>query len=192
MTTATTNSPRGQTPLDSEADPNYRIDVSNLDSRVLWRISLIAFSHHCRMALAACATILAGCFQLYVPQYVGQAVDQAQSLLTGAVDGDAMDAARSALFHTAMMLLSASVLRGLCTMVQNYQGEAVGQLIGYHLRLDYYRKLQTLSFSWHDRVHSGDLMTRGILDIEGVRLWVDTGIMRSILLTILIGGGPQF
>src|SRR3546814_10014446 len=32
-------------------------------------------------------------------------------------------------------------------------------------------------------------MTRGILDIEGVRLWVDTGVLRSILLTVLIGGG---
>ena len=73
--------------------------------------------------------------------------------------------------------------------MQNYQGEAVGQLIGYRLRLDYYRKLQQLSFSWHDRVHSGDLMTRGILDIEGLRHWVDTGFLRMILLTCLVGGG---
>ena len=58
--------------------------------------------------------------------------------------------ASSALLHTALLLMSASVLRGLCTMVQNYQGEAVGHMIGYHLRLHYYRKLQTLSFSWHD------------------------------------------
>src|SRR3546814_635962 len=49
--------------------------------------------------------------------------------------------------------------------------------------------LQTLSLSWHDRVHTGYLMTRGILDIEGVRLWFDTGVLRSILLTVLIGGG---
>ena len=32
-------------------------------------------------------------------------------------------------------------------------------------------------------------MTRGILDIEGVRLWTDTGILRVFLLTVLIGGG---
>jgi ATP-binding cassette subfamily B protein len=124
------------------------------------------------MALAICAAVLAGTFQLFVPQYVGQAVDQVQGLLAGAVDGDAGETARGALLHTALLLMGlhtalllmgASVLRGLFTMVQNYQGEAVGQMIGYHLRLDYYRKLQTLSFSWHDRVHSGDLMTRGIL-----------------------------
>ena len=189
MTTNTASSTSGQPRLDSEVDPNYRIDVSNLDTRVLWRITAIAFSHHWRMALAICATILAGTFQLFVPQYVGQAVDQVQGLLAGAADGDAREAARDALLHTALLLMGASVLRGLFTMVQNYQGEAVGQIIGYHLRLDYYRKLQTLSYSWHDRVHSGDLMTRGILDIEGMRLWVGTGILRLFLLTVLICGG---
>ncbi len=189
MTTTTTSGTNGQPRLDSKVDPNYRIDVSNVDTRVLWRITAIAFSHHWRMALAICAAILAGIFQLFVPQFVGQAVDQVQGLLAGAVDGDARETARDALFRTASLLMGASVLRGLFTMVQNYQGEAVGQLIGYRLRLDYYRKLQTLSFSWHDRVHSGDLMTRGILDIEGMRLWVDTGILRLFLLTVLIGGG---
>ena len=53
-------------------------------------------------------------------------------------------------------------------MMQNYQGEAVGQLIAYQLRLALYAKVQRLSFSYHDRVHTGDLMTpRHPLDVEG-------------------------
>jgi ATP-binding cassette subfamily B protein len=175
--------------LDTQADSNYRIEVSKVDSRVLRRITAMAFRYRGRMALAIGATILAAVFQLFVPQYLGQAVDQARGLLIGAVAGSERAAAEAALLGTAALLLGASILRGLCTMMQNYQGESVGQLIGYDLRLAYYRKLQKLSFSWHDRVHSGDLMTRGILDIEGVRLWVDTGILRMILLVVLIGGG---
>jgi ATP-binding cassette subfamily B protein len=189
VTTATAGGSSGQPRLDSDIDPNYRIEVSNLDTRVLWRITAIAFGHRWHMSLGIGATILAAIFQLFVPQYVGQAVDQVQGLLAVAADGDAREAARDALLLTAALLMGVSVMRGLFTMVQNYQGEAVGQLIGYHLRLDYYRKLQTLSFSWHDQVHSGDLMTRGILDIEGVRLWVNTGILRMFLLIVLIGGG---
>ena len=189
VTTATARGTGGQPRLDSDIDPNYRIDVSNLDTRVLWRITAIAFGHRWRMGLGIGATILAAVSQLFVPQYVGQAVDQVQGLLAVAADGDAREAARDALLLTAALLMGVSVMRGLFTMVQNYQGEAVGQLIGYHLRLDYYRKLQTLSFSWHDQVHSGDLMTRGILDIEGVRLWVNTGILRMFLRIVLIGGG---
>ena len=53
-------------------------------------------------------------------------------------------------------------------MFQNYMGESVGQHIGYELRMLYYEKLQRLSFSYHAGVHTGDLITRGILDVEGV------------------------
>ncbi len=176
--------------LDNQVDGDYRIDVSKVDTGVLLRITAMAFRHRARMAVAVVATVLGGLFQLMVPQYLGRAVDQAQGLLRDAAAGVSdHTAAESALLTTALMLLAAATLRGIFTMLHNYQGEAVGQLIGYRLRLDYYRQLQRLSLSWHDRVHTGDLMTRGILDIEGVRLWVDTGILRSVLLTVLIGGG---
>ncbi len=175
--------------VDTEASSSYRIDVSRLDSAVLWRITTMAFRHRLRMAIAIVATLMAASFQLFVPQFLGRAIDQAHGLLVETSGAAAKAAAAEALFATAMLLIGASVARGLCAMMQNYQGEAVGQSIGFDLRRAYYRKLQQLSFSWHDRVHSGDLMTRGILDIEGVRLWVDTGVLRSILLTVLIGGG---
>ncbi len=177
------------TRLDTEADSSYQIEVSNVDARVLRRITAMAFRHPVHMAVAIAATLFAATFQLFVPQFLGRAVDQAQGLLIDAGAGAGRALAEEALLGTAALLMGVSVLRGLCTMIQNYQGESVGQLIGYELRLAYYRKLQRLSFSWHDRVHSGDLMTRGILDIEGVRMWVDTGILRMILLTVLIGGG---
>lgn len=176
-------------PLDVEVQPGHHTDVSQVNPRVLRRITAMAFRHRGRMTLAITATISAAVFQLFVPQFLGRAVDQAQGLLAGATEGTARAAAEQALWTTALLLLGASVLRGLCTMTQNYQGEAIGQLVGYDLRLAYYRQLQKLSFSWHDRVHSGDLMTLGILDIEGVRLWVDTGVLRMFLLSVLIGGG---
>ena len=175
--------------LDTDAEANYRVAVSKLDSQVLWRITRMAFRYRGRMAIALVSTVLAAFFQLFVPQFLGRAVDQAHGLLAEAGVAGGRALAEDALLTTALLLIGASLLRGLFTMAQNYQGEAVGQLIGYDLRLAYYRKLQKLSLSWHDRIHSGDLMTRGILDIEGVRLWVSTGVLRMVLLTILIGGG---
>jgi len=174
---------------DAEADPNYLVEVSKLDSRVLRRITALAFRYRARMAMGIAATILAAGFQLFVPQFLGRAVDQAQGLLTDASGATDHAAAEKALLLTALLLIGASLARGVFAMLQNYQGEAVGHLIGYELRLAYYRKLQKLSISWHDRIHTGDLMTRGMLDIEGVRLWVSTGVLRTVLLTILIGGG---
>ena len=156
------------------------------DAGVLWRITRMAFAHPWRMALGMSATLLAAGAQLFIPQLIGEAVNYAQGLLASA--GDEAEA-RDALVRVASLILVTSFLRGLCTMMQNYQGEAVGQLIGYQMRLDLYAKVQNLSFSYHDRVHTGDLMTRGILDIEGTKLWVSTGLQRAILLSILVGGG---
>ena len=156
------------------------------DASTLARITRMAFAHPWRMGLALAATVLAALAQLTIPQLIGEAVDHAQGLLAAeAADVDA----RAALTRAGFLLLGVSVFRGVCTMVQNYQGEAVGQTIGYELRLALYAKLQRLSFSYHDQVHTGDLMTRGILDIEGTRLWVDSGILRMVLLAILISGG---
>ena len=181
--------PKSQAREDRDADETYRIKVSKIDINVLWRITAMSLRHPGRMALAIGATGLAGFFQIYVPQYLGQAVDQARGLLHGDVNASSRAGAEDALMATALLLIGVSLLRGLFTMIQNYQGEAVGQLIGYDMRLAYYRQLQRLSFSWHDKIHSGDLITRGILDIEGVRLWTSTGILRFVLLSILILGG---
>ena len=186
--TATTAS-KSQAREDRNSDGTYRIAVSKIDLNVLWRITAMSLRHPGRMALAVGATVLAGIFQLYVPQYLGRAVDQARGLLDGGVTAAGRAAAEEALMATALLLIGASLLRGLFTMMQNYQGEAVGQLIGYDMRLAYYRQLQRLSFSWHDKIHSGDLITRGILDIEGVRLWTSTGSLRFVLLSVLIAGG---
>ena len=75
--------------LDSEADSRYRIDVSRVEPRVLRRITAMAFRHPLRMAVAMVAAVLAGTFQLFVPQFLGRAVDQAQGLLRGAATGAA-------------------------------------------------------------------------------------------------------
>jgi len=156
------------------------------DAGVLLRITRTAMAHPWRMGLGFAATLFAAAAQLVIPQLIGEAVDHAQSLLAAVADEAA---AREALLRAATLILVTSILRGLFTMMQNYQGEAVGQLIGYHLRLALYAKVQSLSFSYHDRVHTGDLMTRGILDVEGVKLWVSTGLFRAMLLVILVGGG---
>ncbi len=157
------------------------------DAGTLLRITTMALRYRWRMGLAVAATALAAAAQIVIPQLIGTAVDGAHGVLAGTQADVAQT--REALLYTAGLLLATSLFRGLCTLIQNYQGEAVGHLIGYELRLAYYGKLQRLSFSYHDHVHTGDLMTRGILDIEGTRMWVSTGVLRAVLLTVLLGGG---
>ena len=88
--------------------------------------------------------------------------------------------AEQALWTTALILLAVSVARGIFTLIQNYYSEAVGHHAAYELRLACYEKLQRLSFSFHDKVHSGDLIMLGIIDIDGIRMFFATATVRVV------------
>lgn len=150
------------------------------------RITRMALRHPWQVAFALGATFIAASLQLFIPYLLGQAVDQTQTVVTG---GQAGAAAEDALLWTALTLLVVAILRGIFTLFQNYFSESVGHHTGYELRLACYEKIQQLSFSFHDKVHSGDLITVGMLDLEGVRMFFSTGLVRTVLLSVLIGVG---
>jgi ATP-binding cassette subfamily B protein len=149
----------------------------------LTRITLYSLRHPWRASAAIGATIIASVLQLLVPRLLGQAVDQAQGIVGGG------EGAEAALFMSAMLLLGVSVARGVFTLIQNYYSESVGHHVGYELRLAFYDKVQRLSYSYHDKVHSGDLITIGLLDLDGLRMFFSTGLVRMVLLAMLIGFG---
>ena len=159
---------------------------NKLEVGILWRITRMGLAHRWRMATAVVATVCAAFFQLFIPRYVGEAVDNAQGLL--GVGTVSPEMAQEALWSAGMMVLFFSIMRGLFTLMQNYHGEGIGHCIGYELRMAFYEQVQRLSFSFHDKVHTGDLITRGMLDLEGVRMFISTGLIRTLLLTVLIGG----
>ena len=174
------------------SDPSRRksnaLNQPYLQVNILVRVLRMAMRYRWRMALGFVCAVTAANFQLLIPRYLGAAVDHAQGLLVHA-DIASSEAARAALLTAALMLLAAGFLRGVFTMVQNFMGESMGQRISYELRLIYFEKLQRMSFSYHDSIHSGDLMTRGMLDIEGVRRFIDSAMYRIIVLIILVGYG---
>ena len=157
------------------------------DGEIVWRIVKIALRFRGAVAVALSATLVACAFQLAIPGLVGDAVDGAHRLL-----GDAEatpEAARAALWHAALLLLAVSILRGVFTLAHNYTGEAIGHRLAHDLRLTFYEKLQRLGFSFHDRIHTGELITRGMLDLEGVRMLVNHGFLRAVQMAVLVCAG---
>lgn len=157
------------------------------DAAILMRILRLSFRYKWRLSAAIAATLIAAAFQLMIPQYLGAAVDSALGLLGEGVATP--EEAEAALWRTAAILLGVSVMRGVFTLIHNYNGEALGHLVAYDLRREFYGKLQQLSFSFHDRVHTGELITRGMLDLEGVRMFMNTAVLRVFLLSVLVGAG---
>ena len=64
-------------------------------------------------------------------------------------------------------------------------GEAVGLKVVYELRNRFYDHVQNLSFAFHDRQHTGNLMSRAITDVEAMRMFVNGGLVRSPYFLIL-------
>lgn len=174
-----------------------QIDVKAMP-HILRRIVLMAFRMEpLQVALAILSALGAAVASLAVPRLFGRAVDQVSGLLNALERArDAHQAAKlalltaqaeHALWISAALVVGVSVIQGLLTGLSGYQAEWVSQKVAYQLRLDYFRQLQRLSFGFHDKIHSGDLITRGMIDLEGTRMFIQNGMMMALTLVLLLG-----
>ena len=150
-------------------------------SRNLVRIIKIPLRDNKRdLAISIIAIIFTASLQMSIPYYLGLTIDKA-------FDGNIQqDLSITPFIQIGILVFVLSFLRGVFHYFHMFTGEKIGQSIAFKLRKSYFDKLQNLSFSFHDTVHTGDLITKGIIDIEGVRLFVNTGILRFFLLGIFI------
>lgn len=163
-----------------------KIPPPSQSASVLWRLAKLTTSTSPWLLIFGILAILGtSIFFVLIPVLLGNAIDEAISLVDS---GTNTDAARSALLDAALVIIAVSVLRGVFAYGQMYAGEVLGQKLATALRNQYYEKLQRLSFSFHDSAHTGNLMSRGISDIDGVRMFPHTGMLRVLYLILLIAG----
>lgn len=157
--------------------------------RVLTRLNNLALHYPWLFAAAVACAVAAAALGLVTPRLLGEAVNQAYVLLLDEQAVADRSTLYSLLWGAAILIVLASGARGIFTGLQGYLGESIAQRVGYDLRLAYFSKLQTLDFAFHDQSHSGDLIARGMLDLEGVRAFLEMGVLRLITLLLLLGFG---
>jgi ATP-binding cassette subfamily B protein len=91
-------------------------------------------------------------------------------------------------FWVAAALVGVAIIRGMFNFLQGYLSEKTSQGVAYDLRNVIFEKLQTLSFSYHDRAQTGKLMTRMTSDVELVRLFVGNGLLQLISALVMLVG----
>ena len=116
---------------------------------------------------------------LFLPKYFGEAIDNIKEMLDGGV------VSYSSIITIAAIILGLSIIRGALSFFQTYLGEAVSQFVSYDLRNRFYDHVQHLSFGFHDRNHTGSLMSRAITDVENIRMFVNMGIVRTPYFALL-------
>jgi ATP-binding cassette, subfamily B, multidrug efflux pump len=93
-----------------------------------------------------------------------------------------------ALIVALISIIFFAALRGLFAFLQAYWAEKNSQSVAYDLRNDLYAKIQNLSFSYHDKNQTGQLMVRATDDVEKVRLFIGQGLLQLVGAVILLTG----
>jgi len=171
--------------------------------RYLWRYRRLTI-------FATIALIIAATAQLAVPQLLQNIID---TIVNNAINKAVLDipesfrqmaaeqfgldftAAQAELDGAGLALLWAglavvlfAVARGIFTFAQTYLSQALSQHIAFDLRNDLYAKIQRLSFSYHDKNRTGQLMIRATDDVERLRLFLGQGLLLALQAFILLTG----
>jgi ATP-binding cassette subfamily B multidrug efflux pump len=85
-------------------------------------------------------------------------------------------------------LFGLALVRGVFSFFQGYLSEKVGQSVAFDLRNDLFVKLHRLSFGFHDRAQTGQLMTRMTSDVENVRQFCGVGLVNLSAAIITMTG----
>ncbi|MDP6452877.1 MAG: ABC transporter ATP-binding protein [SAR202 cluster bacterium] len=118
---------------------------------------------------------MAGALLAYImlPQYFGEAIDNISEVFeTGDYD-------QGAIVSIVAIIFVLSLIRGILSFFQTYLGEALSQFVSYDLRNSFYNHVQHQSFGFHDRNHTGNLMSRAITDTENIRMFINMGLVRT-------------
>ncbi|HTX92790.1 MAG TPA: ABC transporter ATP-binding protein [Anaerolineales bacterium] len=87
-----------------------------------------------------------------------------------------------------IILVVFGIVFGVFAFLQAYWAEKNSQAVAFDLRNDLFAKIQRLSFSYHDRNQTGQLMIRATDDVEKVRLFIGQGLIQLVGAFILLAG----
>jgi ATP-binding cassette subfamily B protein len=152
-------------------------------------VRLLAYAWPYKRRLLLALTALAGLttFQLVGPALVRYAIDTGINVQV--VDGKAeAHGSVNTILIAALLITGAAVARGIFQFWQTYTGEWVSQKVAYDIRNDIYDHLQRLSFAYHDNAQTGQIMQRATQDVEGIRMFVNLGVIRLAYVIILLIG----
>ena len=144
------------------------------------RIIGIALNHKWRLIFAYLSMIGALISFVLIPPFIRRAID-------GVIDiiGDSGEYSQSALLMTIGVIFGLMLVRGIFSYFQQYLGEAVSQFVSYDIRNKLYDHVQHMSFGFHDRHHTGSLMSRAITDVENIRMFINMGLVRTPYFLLL-------
>ncbi len=128
-------------------------------------------------ALAVVAVLLASAADLISPQLLRQLID------VGIQQQDFR-----VILRNSILLVVVAIFGGVASFVQGYLSARASHGAAFEMRNVIFDKLQDLSFSWHDRAQTGQLITRVTSDVDLVRDFVGGGLVQAVSAVLLLVG----
>jgi ATP-binding cassette subfamily B multidrug efflux pump len=130
---------------------------------------------------AISSLLLVTAANLVIPQLIRWVID------SGITPGD-----MQIIILGALGLVGVAAVRGVFNFTQGYWSEKASQNVAFDVRNALFNKIQSLSFSYHDRAQTGQLMTRLTSDVEMVRQFTGMGLFQFINALVMLLGSAVF
>jgi len=156
---------------------------------VRWLLRLIPFlkPYKRRLALAWTAMLFASVFVMVSPLLIRYAIDFGLDPQRGPDGGlVGLDGNKTLVIAGAAAIVLFAIGRGIAQFGQQYLGESVGQSVAYDIRNKIYDNLQRLSYAYHDKVQTGQIMSRATQDVENIRMFVNMGALRLAFIGVML------
>jgi len=144
---------------------------------ILLKLVRFALKYKLRLIASYLSVLAVTICALIVPRLLGIAVDEVVG------SGEFKQ-----LVYLALAILVVNAFRGVAAFAQQYLAESTAHMVSYDIRNAFYEHLQRLSFAFHDENRSGDLMSRATADVEGIRMFIQGGLIRGVYMVMLILG----
>jgi ATP-binding cassette subfamily B multidrug efflux pump len=92
------------------------------------------------------------------------------------------------IFVVVAWLVGLALARALFTFLQGYLAERSSQGVAYDLRDALFERIERLSFSYYDRVQTGQLVTRLTSDVEQIRTFAGSGVVQLANAVVMLIG----
>ncbi|MDQ1387667.1 MAG: ATP-binding cassette, subfamily multidrug efflux pump [Acidobacteriaceae bacterium] len=116
-----------------------------------------------------------------LPQVIRHAVDDLNTGVTSAK-----------LLHFALQMLELAAVRGIFLFLTRWVVIGISRDIEFDLRNDLFAHLETLSYSYYQRMRTGDIMARVTNDLNAVRMLLGPAIMYSANTLVFTAAALSF
>ncbi len=172
----------------------------------------IAYLNHYRGTafIAVGALVISLGAQLMVPQMLQNILDaivggmaaqqvaalppesQAEAMVNAGIDPAQFDrllnSAELVILWAVVLILIFAVARGAFAFTQTFLAQKLSQDVAFDFRNQLFSKIQRLSFSYHDRNRTGQLMIRATDDVDKLQVFIGQGMLIALQAVLLLTG----